>query len=156
VDHARVAFTNEHFMNRRSFLIVGAASLVSPSLKTAHAARPQTCRLTVNVLSVDRKSATTSRNADGSLLGTASFVAKARVQQVLQNDLDVKSGDVIQIRYDVFDVLQPSEQPGTRRTGFTVGQTATLIVLRGGPVPEGGRLFELQGAFSSNGRLPFE
>jgi len=92
-----------------------------------------TSTLTVNVLSMDRQSfdrqefkEASGRNASRE---TTSFVAKARVQTVLQSDHNLSPGVVIEIRYDV--VVRQPRLPGAydHRT-LNTGETVTLTVYR--------------------------
>jgi len=127
----------ERTMNRRSFLLLGATCCGGILVACAGGARAMklpTSTLTVNVLSMDRQSfdrqefkEASGRNASRE---TTSFVAKARVQTVLQSDHNLSPGVVIEIRYDV--VVRQPRLPGAydHRT-LKTGETVTLTVYRG-------------------------
>jgi hypothetical protein len=126
-------------MNRRSFLLLGALSygaiLVAPA-GGARGMKLPTSTLTVYVLSVDSESLTRhpSLLQHGQPYGsvtweTTTFVAKAQIQKVLNNEHDLRPGAVIEIRYDV-SVRQPPlpPLPGLHRAAPKPGETVTLTV----------------------------
>jgi hypothetical protein len=124
-------------MNRRSFLLLGAAtSLLVASTDGAPAQGLPLSTLTVKVLSVDRESLDrhtyrresfqTGESSGGWSENTA-FVAKAQIEAVLDNNHGLMSGAVIDIRYIAVKSTVPAE---VRDRALKAGETMTLTVFR--------------------------
>jgi hypothetical protein len=119
-------------MNRRSFLLLGAAALVAPAdVATAQGLALST--LTVKVLSVDREESERhtyrresfiSGESSGGWSERTWFVAKAQIETIANNNHGLSSGTVIDIRYVVIRSTVPSEEVASLlRTGDTVTLT---------------------------------
>jgi hypothetical protein len=124
-------------MNRRSFLLLGAAvSLLVASADVAPAQGPPLSTLTVKVLSVDRESSMRhtyrresfqSGESSGGWSENTSFVAKAQIETVLNSDHGLSPGAVIDIHYIVVRSSVPAEQV---LSNLTTGETVTLTIIR--------------------------
>jgi hypothetical protein len=126
-------------MNRRSFLLVGAAAflLVASADFGATQGLPLST-LTVKVLSVDRESLQqhtyrresfqTGESSGGWSENTA-FVAKAQIDAVLDNKHGLMPGAVIDIRYITVKSTVPAE---VRDRAMKAGEGITLTVFRTG------------------------
>jgi hypothetical protein len=125
-------------MKRRSFVkywtIALSAILLGPT-GGASAARLPTSTLTVDVLSVEPENVNREETKFPSrptvVFETTKFVAKAKINKVMQTDHGLSVGDVIVIRYRV-TTRQPPD-PGFRvRPSLSAGQIVTITVAGGG------------------------
>jgi hypothetical protein len=124
-------------MNRRSFLLLGAAtSLLVASTDGAPAQGLPLSTLTVKVLSVDRESldrhtyrreSFQTGESSGGWSEKTGFVAKAQIEAVLDNNHGLMSGAVIDIRYIAVKSTVPAE---VRDRALKAGETMTLTVFR--------------------------
>jgi len=125
-------------MNRRSFLLLGAAAFL-PAASAADVAPAQglpLSMLTVKILSVDRESldrhtyrreSFQSGESSGRWSEKTWFVAKAQIEAVLDNNHGLTPGTAIDIRYVVIRSSVPAEEVVTT---LTTGETMTLTVFR--------------------------
>jgi hypothetical protein len=120
-------------MNRRRVLALGRASVVGLFAMLggpAVAVRLPVSKVTVNVLSVSRESFKALQYANG-LFETTVFSARARIEQVLENDHDLKPGDIIQIRYETH-VRNPPLRRVPPPRHLKVGETVTITIFGNG------------------------
>lgn len=126
-------------MNRRLFLLLGSATcLAAASAGAAH--RPQAKgTVTVKVLSVDREqvvrhdfrreSFKTGERSSG-WDETTTFVARAQIETVLQSDIDLSPGAVIELRYFRSRRSEQADRPAAHNE-LRAGETRTLTLFRG-------------------------
>lgn len=121
-------------MNRRSFLLLGAATclLIAP-VATAPAARLPVSTVTVNILSIDRASFLREEyKATGGWLEKTTYVAKARIESVVESDHGLTAGTVIDVRYDVRVQQPPNPYNRSIAASLKAGDIWTLTVFGGG------------------------
>jgi hypothetical protein len=119
-------------MNRRSFLLLGAAALLVAPAATAPAARLPVSTVTVEILSVDRASFLREEyRATGGWLEKTTYVAKARIETVVNTEHRLSPGGVIDIRYDVRVQQPPNPYNRSIAASLKVGDTWTLTVFGG-------------------------
>jgi hypothetical protein len=117
-------------MNRRVFLMLGAASaaMSAASADRARAWKLLTSTVTVNVVAVERLSSDLVHLRGGQSRETTTFLAKAEVANVIATEHGLSPGAVIDIRYDVV-VPRPPSQPEPK---LTAGDAKTLTLMGNG------------------------
>jgi hypothetical protein len=120
-------------MNRRFLVLFGAAACVIAFTANAPAARLPVSTLTVNILSVDRASFLREEyKATGGWLEKSTYVAKARIETVVNTEHGLSPGAVIDIRYDVRVQQPPNPYNRSIAASLKVGDIWTLTVFGGG------------------------
>ena len=116
-------------MNRRSFILHGAALCAAASVVPAYGARLPLSELVVVILSAEQQSFNRETYARGGSMEITRFIAQAKIQEVLNSDHGLSPGMVIEISY-IIRLVQPSG----RQNGpsLKAGDTVTLSVFGSG------------------------
>jgi hypothetical protein len=109
-------------------LIAAASTVAIAFLGAALAARLPISTLTIEVLSVEEKLSKSETYANGQTIETTTFVARAKIQKIVQTDHGLSPGAVIDILYRR---TRPS-LPGRPNRFLEVGETVTLDVFGSG------------------------
>jgi hypothetical protein len=118
-------------MNRRSFLLSGAALCGAVLTTPAEAGRPTASKLVVNVLSVDRESSSRREYSGGVSVETTRFLAKVQIRELLVNEHKLNPGVVIEVRYEI-DVREPPSPKARDRGRLIPGELATIWIIGDG------------------------
>jgi hypothetical protein len=137
-------------MDRRSFVLLGAGSLLLASAAMAPALRLPVSQVTVNILSVDRVSYTRDDyHSESFKPGGASrdwheekttYVAKAQIETVVFNDHDLTPGMLIDIHYEVRGGSAPIYARAPPLV-VSAGERWTLSIWNGYSPPKGATSF---------------
>jgi hypothetical protein len=144
----------QHIMIRRSFLMLGAASLLVASTSIAPGARLPVSQVTVEILSVDPQSYQRDEYRretfkDGGAVSSTwtektAVITKARIKAVVLDDgHGLSPGTVIDLRYEVVRGSGPVYQ--ARAPEVKPGETWTVGIWNGYGPPRGGTSFEARG-----------